>query len=267
MESYYNIKRKMFGDNEQIVVYSKPVVVGFDSPLKGRKMKDIIKQAKTLDEYKQRAYRSFKNSARRSKNKIYDYARANIWEWFVTITFDPEKVNSFNYDECTKKLSKWLNNTKSRYCKDMKYLFIPELHKSKRYHFHGLISNCTGLDFTDSGHKTDDGEVIYNIGKYKYGFTTATKVKDSQRVSMYIAKYVTKELTSTVKGKRRYWQSKNCNKPTVEYHFNEKDTHRDLHDNLISMTGFTNAAEKEYVDSKGNNQYVRYYEYQFGGAV
>jgi hypothetical protein len=255
----------MFGDNEQIVVYSKPVVVGFDSPLKGRKMKDIIKETKSIYDYKSRCYHSFKNSARRSKNMIYDYARANIWEWFVTITFDPKKVDSLNYDVCTKKLSQWLKNIRKRHCRDMKYLFVPELHKSGRYHFHGIISDCEGLEFTDSNHKTNDGEVIYNIGKYKLGFTTATKVKDTQKVSMYIAKYVTKDLTSTIKGKRRYWQSKNCKKPVIDYHYNEKDTHRNLHDDLINKDGFKMASEKEYTDSKAKTQYIRYYEYQFGG--
>ncbi|MDF2943578.1 MAG: hypothetical protein K0S01_2436 [Herbinix sp.] len=253
----------MFGNNEQIVVYSKPVVVGFDSPLKGRKMKDIVKQCKSIEEYKNRVYRSFKNSSRRSKNKIYDYARANDWEWFVTVTFDPQKVDSFDYDVCTKKLSQWLKDARKRYCKDMKYLFVPELHKSGRYHFHGIMSNCEGLEFTDSGHVTENGEEkIYNIGKYKYGFTTATKVVDTQRVSMYIAKYVTKDLTSTIKGKRRYWQSKNCNTSENDFHYNEKSTHMDLHYDLINQEGFTMMTEKEYIDSKNNPQYVRYYEYQ-----
>ena len=33
---------------------------------------------------------------------------------------------------------------------DFKYLFVPELHKSKRWHFHGIGVNCDKLKFENS---------------------------------------------------------------------------------------------------------------------
>ena len=48
-----------------------------------------------------------KRSCRRTKNKIYDIARCNKWDYFFTLTFNPDKVNSFNYEEVAKKLSNW----------------------------------------------------------------------------------------------------------------------------------------------------------------
>ncbi len=246
------------------------------------KKEEIIKQTKTINDYRLKALHSFKGSKRRSKNKLWDYSRSNEWEWFITITFDPEKVNSFDYNLCTRRLSQWLSNMHHRYCPDMHYIFVPELHKSGRYHFHGLLSNCEGLQFVDSGHVTKEterspgNEPIYNVGKYKYGFTTATKVKDSSRVSKYIAKYITKELSALTKGKRRYWHSKNCRSPEVEYYYNKYDSEnipdgttkeqvlRQLHDDLISKDGFVHAQEKEFIDSNGKEQFIRYYEYQEG---
>lgn len=286
---FYNVKVKKFGKEKQVIVYSKPIIKGLESPLKGKTKEQIVKQTKTIQDFRFKALRSFKVSKTRSKNKIYDYSRSNDWEWFVTITFDPKKVDSFNYDDCTKKLSKWLNNIRSRYCSNMKYFFVPEIHKSGRYHFHGLLSDCDGLEFNDSGHVTKaterspGGEPIYNIGRYRYGFTTATKVKDSYRVSKYIAKYVTKELSALTKGKKRYWASRNCNVPEIELYYNKFDYIEksvdengkdhfekvsrdevmfDLHNELLSEPGFEFGQEKSYIDSFGQDQFIRYYEFR-----
>ena len=41
-----------------------------------------------------------------------------IWDYFVTFTFSKEKVNRYDYDVCSKKISQWikdLKEEKSRY--------------------------------------------------------------------------------------------------------------------------------------------------------
>lgn len=43
-------------------------------------------------------------SLKRTKKKVYDYAKCNEWDWFVTFTFAAEKVNRYDYEECAKKL-------------------------------------------------------------------------------------------------------------------------------------------------------------------
>lgn len=170
-------------------------------------------------------------SRKRTLEKIYDYARANTWDYFITLTFNPEKVDRSDYNAVCKKLSEWIDRTKRRYCKDMKYLFVPELHKDgKSYHFHGLVADCDGLDLVDSGHKTDSGDIIYNIGKYRLGWTTATEVKNNEAVTKYITKYITKDLCAVTKGKKRYWISRNLDKPIVTtdvYDFNDMQILKD----------------------------------------
>ena len=80
-------------------------------------------------------------STNRSKNNLFRIARSNKWDLFITLTFDRELVDSSDYELVSKKVSKWLNNLKLRYCSDLKYLIVPELHKDKiHYHFHGLFS-------------------------------------------------------------------------------------------------------------------------------
>lgn len=154
--------------------------------------------------------RSLQVSMNRTINVVNHLARCNFWEWFITFTFNPEKVDSFDYAACTKSLSDWLRSMR-RSVPDMGYLIVPELHKSGRYHFHGLFFGCDNLNFVESGHYTKGGDIIYNVGKYRLGWTTATRVKDNTKVTKYICKYITKDLCAVSSNKKRYWRSRNLN--------------------------------------------------------
>lgn len=165
---------------------------------------------------KSKKERSLRVSCNRAKQKIYDLSRANDWEYFVTLTLSPEKVDRYSYSECSTKISQWLKDFKKRCNADFKYIIVPELHKDGAYHFHGLFSCCNGLEITPSGHFDDKGRVIYNIGKYSLGWTTATAVEDNSAVTKYITKYTTKELMKATKGRKKYWHSNNCCLPEEE---------------------------------------------------
>lgn len=75
----------------------------------------------------------------------------------------------------------------------------------------------------DSGKRTSNGDIIYNVGKYRLGFSTATKVRDPRRVTQYIGKYVTKDLCAVTKGKKRYWCSRNLNQAEIEQKYYTPD--------------------------------------------
>lgn len=160
---------------------------------------------------------SFFVSFNRTKNKIYNYARANRWEWFFTFTFNPQLVDSFNYDEVVEYMSGFLrymsdlSRKNNNWNRSLQYLIVPEKHKSGRYHLHGVFSN---LDMTVwkikySGHSTKGGLPIFNVACFPYGFTTATQVQSSTRVSHYIAKYITKDMFDSIKNRKRYWVTRN----------------------------------------------------------
>ena len=111
---------------------------------------------------------------------IYDIAKSNEWEWFFTLTFNPEKVDSFNYANVTDKLSQWLKNMRKK-CPDMMYLVVPEQHESGRWHFHGLFSHVENMRFVDSEKRDKKGRIIYNVGSYRLGFSTATQIEDVKK--------------------------------------------------------------------------------------
>lgn len=209
----HNVRIYNYLGGQQIRIYKKPVgrcADIWDDVESTKKEKDKDKKKGVKDEE-----RSNVVSRNRTIQKVYEVTRSNMWEWFITLTFNPEKVNSFEYTEVSQVLSKWLNNLKSRYAPDLKYIIVPELHKSGRYHFHGLIADTGNMIFEDSGHKTFGGETIYNLGNYKLGFTTATKINDVSRASSYITKYITKDLCATTANKKRYWCSRNLNEVDI----------------------------------------------------
>lgn len=151
---------------------------------------------------------SVKRSMRRTKGKVYDYSRANVWEYFVTLTFNPNLVDRYDFDLCVSRMSQWLKDMRKRKCPYLKYIGVPEKHKDGAFHFHFLFSNIGDLELIDSG-KKDKGRVVFNIGNYKYGWSTATLVSDTSKVSNYITKYITKDLCSSTVGRKRYWNSRN----------------------------------------------------------
>lgn len=157
------------------------------------------------------------SSLARTKAMITDYTMCNQFELFCTFTYDPQKVDSFNVDEGKKIMSKWLNNERSRNSPDLVYLAVPELHKSGRIHFHVLMKNYLGnLEQTN---KQIKGREVFNLGKWNYGYSTAIKIDNIEKVSNYVQKYITKDMLK-IGNKKRYFASRNMVKPKVDYNVN-----------------------------------------------
>lgn len=217
---YYNYKVYHYANGKQIRLYNKPLCKG---SIKENANEDYEKnyfnenkqnkenkgnEEEQLEEYRKNL--SIQSSMNRSVQSVYGIARANKWDWFLTITFDPKKVDSSNYEEVTRITSQWLKNLKKRVCPNMKYLLVPELHSDGiKWHMHGLLADCSELQLVDSG-IVNNGKIVYNLNNWKYGFSTVTAVEDTGRVSSYIVKYITKTLCEQSKGKKRFWASKNC---------------------------------------------------------
>lgn len=248
--SAYNCMRIDFIDgNSQYRFYKNPVtkkeyLLGEESVIESERIDEKIKNHvatpfggcadindnafKVLSpiEIAMRRQRSVVNSVNRTKGMIYNYARGNVWEWFITLTFSKDKVNRYDYEECSKKLRKWLNNIRVKYAKDLKYLVVPEQHKDGAWHFHGLLSNTGNMVFNEAKNKhtgallkTKNDLQIYNFGNYKLGYSTATAIVDTSKASSYITKYITKELSVNTKGFRRYYPSANLDLPPKSFFY------------------------------------------------
>ena len=160
-------------------------------------------------------------SLRRAKQELFDILKNNDFDYFLTLTFDKRKVDRLNDDLTRKKFSKWCNNVKSK-LPNMTYVAVLEYHKKGGLHYHVLVGNVTSEDLklVDSGKVVKAGKcagsAIYNVGAWKIGFSTATKVYDKDAVKYYISKYLTKGgADPRFFGKKRFYVSQNILRPQV----------------------------------------------------
>lgn len=155
------------------------------------------------------------SSLNRTKTLIKDLVLCNNFELFCTFTFNPKKVDSFTLPACWGVMSRWLHHQSdlSRLKgKEFKYLIIPEMHKSGRWHFHALISGYSST-LKPSKCVTPTLRPIFNITSFRSGFTTAVVVDSKESVSNYVTKYITKSFVKKF-NQRRFFCSRNLIRPT-----------------------------------------------------
>lgn len=195
--------------------------------------------------------RSVRSSLNRTVQAVYRYSRQCEWEYFITLTFSPEVVDRHDFSACMKKASKWFNHQKDRYAKELKYLIVPEMHKDGAWHIHGVVADTDRMSITDSGHVTKEGQTVYNLVGWKFGFSTATAVTDTYRVSTYITKYITKDLCELSKGRKRYYRSRNIPEPKeTEFlvpHGDREEFLQSIADSLGVELEYTKSLDCEYM--------------------
>lgn len=200
----YNVKRKIYPDGtEQFSYYEKPKMAGYE--VGERKKTGLHVDRKEIE------------NASRAVRKVYDLARSNEFDWFVTMTFDKNEVDRFDYDSCADALKRFTDILRHN---GNKWVIIPEQHKDGAFHFHGLVSGTlpvTAARSPKTGRllKDRNGNQIFNVDNFRFGHTTATKIGDRVRAATYLTKYLTKEI-SVPKGRKRYWASRGLNKPSEE---------------------------------------------------
>ena len=130
-------------------------------------------------------------SARRARAKVRRLALANNFEWFVTLTLDPDKVDRYDPAAIMKTANRWLDNMVRR--KGLRYILVPELHKDGAFHFHGFFAG-TGLEAADSGHVDKLGHPVYNLPQWPLGFTSAIRLYGDYPTAVgYVCKYIGKQ--------------------------------------------------------------------------
>ncbi|MBQ8803346.1 MAG: hypothetical protein IJZ53_06925 [Tyzzerella sp.] len=148
------------------------------------------------------------NNIVRAKTRINELALCNPWSYFVTLTINQEKYNRYDLKVYYRDLSEFLHNFNRRRDADkkVKYILIPELHKDGAWHMHGLFQGLTESDL----YINDNGYLGWKAYEQRFGYISLGVVKDKDRVSSYITKYITKEMDKNVKelGCHLYYASK-----------------------------------------------------------
>lgn len=154
-----------------------------------------------------------KANIRRARDKIFDLIYLNPFEYFATFTFNPKKKDSFDVESVMKTVKKWLHNHQER--NGLKYIMVPEYHKSGRIHLHMLYSGSLKLKF--SGKYTKSGAEIFNCKSWRYGFSTVIPCDSNRaKLAFYVSKYITKDVHK-IFGKYYYSSQGLIRSPDIVY--------------------------------------------------
>lgn len=158
------------------------------------------------------------NNLSRAKNVVKEYALCNPWDWWCTFTIDPQKYDRYNLDGFVKDFAKFLNNYNSYNCPEehkVKYLLVPEQHKDGAWHMHGFIKGIKPQDL----YINQNGYMSWKQYEKKFGYISMDKVKDMDKCSSYILKYMTKDKDKNVTemNKHMYYASHGLEKAIELY--------------------------------------------------
>ena len=129
-------------------------------------------------------------SMRRARAKLRRLALANGFDYFVTLTLAPDRIDRYDGAAVTKALGQWCDNMVRR-C-GLRYILVPEQHKDGAYHFHGFMAG-DGLKAVDSGIEWD-GRPVYNLPQWTFGYTTAQRLYGEYSAAVgYCCKYIGKQ--------------------------------------------------------------------------
>lgn len=207
---HYNLRVKTYSDGVKQYFYSeKTKERGYKQEKKEKTGGSV--ERKELDNMK------------RARAVVYDLARNNVFDWFVTLTISPDFADRLDYDscvECVYEFTQWMKDQNKRGA-GFSWLMVPEQHKKGGYHFHGLVQGELPVTPAINPHTGDlikdkAGRQVYNIVSYKWGYTTATQVGDMPKAAGYLTKYLSKDMT-VPKGRKRYWASRSLMRPAEEH--------------------------------------------------
>lgn len=179
---------------------------------------DREKQEENVNEEK------LENNISRARATIFELAMCNDWQYFVTLTLSPKKYDRYNLEKFRKDLSKFINNYNTHCKLNIKYMFVPEQHQDGAWHMHGFIKGLTEQEVEPFkikfGQKLPqyiidritEGREVCNWIQFadKFGYTVLEAVRSKEAASMYVMKYISKNLAKSIKdlGAHLYYCSK-----------------------------------------------------------
>lgn len=162
----------------------------------------------------------------RTKNKIFELAFCNPWDWFFTATLNKDKQDRTDLKLYHQQLTKFIANYNRLNYTKIKFLLIPELHSDGvSWHMHGFlyglplehlkrfkVGDIMGKALAA---KVIKGDIVYNWPAYAYrfGFCDLEPIRNHEAVSKYITKYINKNLATSVTelNAHQYYHSRGLN--------------------------------------------------------
>jgi len=210
---YYGLLHKKLTDQGSTinkVYYNKAIRYGaYLEIFEYRKVQSTYKTGRTTYERKNVSRSDF--SVSRARQAIYRLCDANVGQHgpfkpiFFTLTF---KKQEWDYERALDQWKYFLKKYERKNNARLKYVCIPERHKSEAFHFHGVFFNLPYIPYQEFK-RMWSGSVDFSVPR------------GIRSVASYIAKYITKDIRgSTDVGRRMYLSSRGLYRAEESYqHF------------------------------------------------
>lgn len=142
----------------------------------------------------------FMQSYCRARSMVLQYALCNDWDYFITITVNPDRFDRWDLDRIYSYMSQWFRDYRKKHGKScIRYVLVPEHHKDGAWHFHGLISGIPRKHISDFVPGIHPQKLV--VAGYKnwgplanaVGFVSLSPLRNPVGAAFYVVKYITKE--------------------------------------------------------------------------
>lgn len=178
-------------------------------------------------------------SLSRARRMVLEYALCNEWDWFVTLTLDPDKWNRFDLAGWHSAFMQWIRDGRKK-GHDINFVLVPERHADGAWHAHGLFKGDVPLvSFRELYQRGENipqklcDANFYNWQAYqqKFGFCSFGKIRNQVAVAFYVTKYISKSIGADISsaGVHLYWATRPLKKAVL---------HGEVYGNCGYLDGF-----------------------------
>lgn len=220
----YNTKLIVSGNSVELYKYSKVIKENIKNNNEGRRRAGGTNRNRT-------------GTLHKAKGKLLRIVNSNQWSMMLTLTYRED----VSIEQSKKDICKFVKQLRQVY-QQFKYLYVIELTKRGRPHFHMLVDIIA--DYTDL-HSYER----YLAEIWSHGFVDVQLITNSKGAGHYISKYFTKDPIDT--HYKLYGYSRNCIKPTEVKCLDTRDTIailQELNCNVVYSNSYDIEATKNHVD-------------------
>lgn len=217
---YYDSRLTLYSDGKLVIRDYDSAIQKYDSGIEEYVSDDIYTVQPLLSfstHCSKKEYDKYGNcrvdNLSRSRKLVIDLAYENqaIWKSFLTLTFS-ENIKDIDY--ANKCFNSWLTSIRQSFI-DFAYLCVPEFQKRGAVHYHLLTNLEVGSSLLPVQNFKKN---MYDVKYWSYGFTSAFDLRladDRFNVSLYVCKYLYKDIDDRLFGRKKVMHSRNLNLPKV----------------------------------------------------
>ena len=240
INTYYNLRLQASGRLLKVALYDKPITSNAGN-IKGRTGEEKAKESRNEEENKKRVLI-------RAKKRIERIIMSNesTFDKFLTLTIqDPSYTNTMLGYPLWQSYIKRVRTSLLKEGEQLQYFCMPELQDRGVIHFHALLS-CPYIPQP------------LLAKKWGHGSVNIKKIKDTVNTGAYIAKYVTKQISSKLysHNTKTYLKSQSIKDKTSVMRIRTAGSIEDTLANIKDLIGMRAAIRDEYC---GENDYVGKY--------